>query len=668
MKTMKKLLPILLCVLLVAGFAFTAYAADGATNVVLNVDVTEAQPGDIITVTLSNTEMNVTSFTAGFKFDTEKLECISIVGPDAEWPEEFYLTRRRGMMFATAVSTVDQANANGQVGFAYAGTSEYTYFEGLLFTVQFKVKDGATGTLSFTSYEDTAGTDGFKSDSIETKNVTIASSTPACQHTNTKVVPNNDGTHNVVCADETCGAVVDENVACSGGTATCTVKAVCSACNVAYGDFGAHTSAEVTYTNNGDTHSATYNCCGGAYVTNESHTYVDHICVCGAKFTGWEGKAYYIEAVMQTGWTQVGDAWYYFNTTTGEYVTGLTRVPYPTAPINGITYAPDAEALAYCEANNTTFVDATEAWFYFEDNGVFVYDTNGYISRGDNHGKLSNGMLAWHPGLIQVAEGVYCYYIGDMVNGGNIGANGDTYITKNNGNTAFAIGDIYNFENGELADLNGIVEGKYYENSRLMIGNGLTKLGENFIYVRSNGEVVMNRNYWVSENELGIAAGEYFFDENGFLVMPEEGFTGIQNIGGVLYYYEDGHKAYGAGLIELEDGSVVYVRSNGALAVGDYYVTNLSNYDGTDIQVGDKVTFGEDGKKVADKNGIVVGVYYVDNHVAYAAGLIEYNNGYIYVRSNGQVATGKYWITNVNETGFVEGYYEFDENGMMIAE
>ena len=38
----------------------------------------------------------------------------------------------------------------------------------------------------------------------------------------------------------------------------------------------------VTYTNNGDTHSATYDCCGAVYVTDEGHTYVDGTCACGA--------------------------------------------------------------------------------------------------------------------------------------------------------------------------------------------------------------------------------------------------------------------------------------------------------------------------------------------------------------------------------------------------
>jgi hypothetical protein len=133
------------------------------------------------------------------------------------------------------------------------------------------------------------------------------------------------------------------------------------------------------------------------------------------------------------------------------------------------------------------------------------------------------------------------------------------------------------------------------------------------------------------------------------------------------YYYVNGKIAYNKGLIELENGKVIYVRSNGKVATGVYYVTNLSNYNGTDVKVCDKVTFDTNGYMVAAKNGVVDGYYYENGRIAYNKGLIEYNGGYIYVRSNGQVATGKYWVTNNN--GLMKSdFYVFGEDGMMIVE
>jgi len=170
--------------------------------------------------------------------------------------------------------------------------------------------------------------------------------------------------------------------------------------------------------------------------------------------------------------------------------------------------------------------------------------------------------------------------------------------------------------------------------------------------------------YYVPANNLGVAVGMYHFDENGYLVNPKP-----SSINGIVdgYYYKDGKIVYGAGLIEW-DGNIYYVRSNGQVATGKYYITNTNGMEG--FYRGDKLYFDEEGRMEEIKNGIVDGYYYVNNHVQYNAGLIEYDDGYIYVRSNGQVATGVYWITNANTnvTGFEAGKYTFGADGKMIVE
>ncbi len=69
----------------------------------------------------------------------------------------------------------------------------------------------------------------------------------------------------------------------TGGTASCTNPAICDICFGTYGekDSGNHISNLITYTNNGENHTATRDCCKAAY--NEAHTYVDGKCVCGAE-------------------------------------------------------------------------------------------------------------------------------------------------------------------------------------------------------------------------------------------------------------------------------------------------------------------------------------------------------------------------------------------------
>ena len=420
--------------------------------------------------------------------------------------------------------------------------------------------------------------------------------------------------------------------------------------------------------------------CGTPIGAAQPHDYTSgaaaYTCICGAKFTGWDTitddggvdyTRYILDGNVLYGWNEVEDAWYYFHSTTGARVTGLNRVPYPTDTINGIKYEADADAKAYYEAKGKTFIDAAEAWFYFGDDGKFAFDSNGFVSRDNGQGKLVNGMLAWHPGLIRVADGEYAYFIGDEVNGGNIGANGDTYITKNNGIEDFKVGDVYNFTNAKLSGLNGIKDGKYYENSRLMKNNGLTEVtvdGETkYIYVKSTGYLATGEYYVTNVTNdfgTGIKKGDKVrFDENGFLVEVKNGIIDGK-------YYVGGHVAYNAGIVEIAEGQFIYVRSNGEVVMNcDYWVTNV----GDSGLAAKKYTFDANGilqsPVFVEEACIVDGYYYVNGKIAYAAGLVAYNDGLIYVRSNGQVATGKYWVTNTNGLK-PAGFYTFGDDGMMI--
>ena len=65
---------------------------------------------------------------------------------------------------------------------------------------------------------------------------------------------NGDGAHSRICANN---AEHKETVACSGGTATCTEKAICSTCNTDYGQANGHSYSEATCTQ-----KATCSVCG----------------------------------------------------------------------------------------------------------------------------------------------------------------------------------------------------------------------------------------------------------------------------------------------------------------------------------------------------------------------------------------------------------------------
>ena len=384
-------------------------------------------------------------------------------------------------------------------------------------------------------------------------------------------------------------------------------------------------------------------------------------------------------ATTYSGWTELAGKYYYFDPTTNQPVSGMQRLPYPTMPINGITYGPNPQDVAYFESLGQTFIDLNEAWFFFDSytcefknttTGVWslqVVDTYGYRY-------VVNGMLPWHVGMIK-EYGYYFYFTGDEIYGGNIAVSGDFEVTRNSSDFDMVVGGVYTFDwMNHMCMYDGItnVDGvlRYYENAQLMVGNGLTQVGENYIFVDENGNLIVNAEYDVPANDLDIAPGTYTFDENGYLLDPiPAGKSGVFFEDGAWYFYENGKIGYNKGLIAY-NGGYIYVRSNGMLATGTYYVTNVPDELSGVFFSGQKLVFDENGYAQPVKNGIceVDGelYYYVNNQIQYGAGLMQVDGGYIYVRSNGMLAVGEYWITNHNDL-LPEKTYDFGESGILTV-
>lgn len=559
MNNTKRWLSVLLCVIMaVTVFAVTVSAAGGATNVAFEVEKTEVNVGDTFTVTLSNKAMNVKGFSAGFTFDNTLLECVSIVGPNANAPTRFYLMDNSYWPVSpTAVSSVDQANTNGTVGFALAGTATTGYLPGTIFTVTFRAK--AAGTASFTLYEESNGTDAFKSDNIETKTVTIKSA-----HTcSIETLTGRDGQGATCTVDGwnnyfecSCGKLYAND--------TCATEITdLDAWKIGDGKIPAdHTSTEVTYKNvTATTHDEYHKCCDTLKEAEVSHNYTTgdsaHTCACGA--------------IEPTGWLEIEDAWYYVN---ADYTkaTGLTRVPYPTVAINGVTYEPNAADKAYWETHQETsmYSDAETAVFYFDADGKFVqYDG----IEGSSY--FIDGMAPWHVGFVKVGEDYY-YFAGDKINGGNVMATGKVYATRTN-DTGKANG-IYNF------DTDGTLIGNYY---------GLFEQDGEIYYRRSNGELAKGLYYVTILNGFDFGTTKLYFDETTGAMLDVK--NGIVEEGGKLYYYENNRLACGKGVVEMtdKDGETyyIYVKSNGQLATGKYWPTNRN-----DLLDRGEYDWGTDGK------------------------------------------------------------------------
>ncbi len=379
--------------------------------------------------------------------------------------------------------------------------------------------------------------------------------------------------------------------------------------------------------------------------------------------------------------------------------------------------------------------------YVFDTNGVFRKDVNGLYDYSGQTYYVEDGRVIDEPGLVYF-EGNYYYFCST-----GAAVKGRTYwISKTNG--LLPAGPYYFDAEGKMTNppvvepedpekpddgeeepiKDGIVEVNgvlyYYKDGVLKFGAGLILLDGDYYYVRSNGALAIGR-YWVTVHNDLLPQGMYTFGADGKMINPpvEEEPTettppseteepseseepseepqpvknGIYEENGVLYYYENGVRAYGAGLIKL-DGDYYYVRSNGALAIGRYWVTVHNG-----LLPQGMYTFGADGKMVNPpveeepeeptettppseteepseseepseepepvKNGIYREngiLYYYENGVrAYGAGLILLDGDYYYVRSNAQLAIGKYWVT-VNNDLLPQGMYTFGEDGKMI--
>ena len=240
----------------------------------------------------------------------------------------------------------------------------------------------------------------------------------------------------------------------------------------------------------------------------------------------------------------------------------------------------------------------------------------------------------------------------------------------------------------------------YYKDGAIQYAAGLIQIDEDYYYIRSNGQAA-HGNYWVTTSNGLLPTGMYTFGADGKMIQEEETEptptpnpsqptptpapvkNGIVDVNGILYYYVDGAIAYCAGLIEIEENTYIYVRSNGQLAIGVYWPT-VTN----DLLPQGQYDFGADGRLVLTpeedddttvtpdpeatptptptvKNGIVeengVLYYYVDGTRAYGAGVIQLTDEegetfYIYVRSNAMLATGVYWPTTTNGLLPTKGY------------
>ena len=254
--------------------------------------------------------------------------------------------------------------------------------------------------------------------------------------------------------------------------------------------------------------------------------------------------------------------------------------------------ASDLKAVKNCTYYVTKTNDLKPAGYYtFDVDGKMVIKSGLVEENGDLYyyvdgAKTAAGLIEW--------EGNY-YYIAS-----NLKAVKDAkhYVFADKANGLKSAGWYWFNADGTMF-LEGIREDngtKYYYKDGVKNYAGLIEISGEYYYVKSDCSVVCGRSYYVTKSNGLMPSATYTFGADGKMVIKNGIYREKLGDGNeYLFYYVNNVRQVGTGLVQLDDGSYIYVRSGANLAVGSYYVSKTN-----DLLPKGTYTFGEDGKMVVN--------------------------------------------------------------------
>ena len=254
--------------------------------------------------------------------------------------------------------------------------------------------------------------------------------------------------------------------------------------------------------------------------------------------------------------------------------------------------ASDLKAVKNCTYYVTKTNDLKPAGYYtFDADGKMVIKSGLVEENGDLYyyvdgAKTAAGLIEW--------EGNY-YYIASNLKAVK-GARHYVFADKANG---LKTAGWYWFNADGTMFLEGIREEngtKYYYKDGVKNYAGLIEISGEYYYVKSDCSVVCGRSYYVTKSNGLMPSATYTFGADGKMVIKNGIYREKLGDGNeYLFYYVNNVRQVGTGLVQLDDGSYIYVRSGANLAVGSYYVSKTN-----DLLPKGTYTFGEDGKMVVN--------------------------------------------------------------------
>ena len=252
--------------------------------------------------------------------------------------------------------------------------------------------------------------------------------------------------------------------------------------------------------------------------------------------------------------------------------------------------ASDLKAVKNCTYYVTKTNDLKPVGYYaFDADGKMIVKNGLVEENGDLYyyvdgAKTAAGLIEW--------EGNYYYIASDL----KAVKDAKHYIFADRAN-GFVSAGWYWFNADGTMFLNGIREEngtKYYYKDGVKNYAGLVKIDGDYYYVKSDCTVVCGRSYYVTKTNDLMPNATYIFDEDGKMVIKNGIYREkLGNGNEYLFYYVNNVRQVNTGLVQLDDGSYIYVRSGANLAVGDYYVTKTNGLLPKGIY-----SFGDDGKMI----------------------------------------------------------------------
>ena len=380
----------------------------------------------------------------------------------------------------------------------------------------------------------------------------------------------------------------------------------------------------------------------GDIVKAEGHAYevVDGVlkCTCGDLFNGELDGVTYIDGVIAEGWIEVdGVKTYYYQN--GVKFIGKNLIDgvlcifdedgvyLPKEDYTGFFTTADGKYM-YILSNvpQTGYQRLSEVAYYFDDDG---YAFEGTYTVGGYSCVFEKGQYASSTNT-------------DIVLAGWAGENVEFVLTKDGTLTLSGSGDTFTYSyRGQMAWNNNRDDVK-----KIVIGKDITSLGSHLF-----------------SHMYNLAAVEF---ESG---------SAVESIGYSTFHYARALRrvVLPEGLLTLGNSSFGYCK-NLTVIIPD--ITNSIDknafYNSTDVTLDvAEGTYAHDyavskgfATIVRDvKNGVYDecgSVYYYEDGIRTAAGLIKIDGYYYYASTGGVCKTGKYWVSRTNNL-LPAGYYFFDE-------